>query len=1005
VIERIVKFKGIFLCLLAILTVWGFNMEVKAACSSCVDLARTDEVVERTDIISDLAVGQTGQVALDNGLTVLMRHMPGSGLVCLMAIVDAGSTTEGKYIGSGISHFVEHMFFKGTPTRGMGVIPAQIKSYGGRMGGWTSFDYTGYDIVVLKEYFAQAAKVLADAIQNPLFDAAELEKERNVILREINLNEDSPDRKISRLLFSTAYDRHFYKHPIIGYKEVFEKLTRDNLVDYHKQMYTPGNIVLAITGDFDIQTVLPLIKSAFGSWSGSVHPEPERPREPVQLSTRVLTQPADVETCYLEMAFHGPALKANALFAMDMLSHILGHDRESRLYKILVEKYQLASSVSCWSYTPRDKGLFGVNVRFTDPGDTDRITEIVLSEIDLIIKKGVSRGEMARIRRQILNDYIWGLETSSSQARDIATSYLLTGDYDFSKKYVEGINKTSRKNIARAAGRYLKTQNMTKVALMPRDKCTEVLKAESTKIEPAQEKKSVYKGNEKTVVSAVAAETIKEEEKHTKIIVPREEEQNKKQRVKTNAVVLNAKKNDKKENNLRQDAGRIERVELPGGVVLLLKQDKRLPRCSVNAVFVGGLSVENDENNGISSLMASMLSRGTKKRDRAKIIRHISELAGNLSFYSGNNSLGGRMDILSSDLNKGLELLSDLTFNPIFPLSEIDKEKELILAGIKRADDDNFSVCHRALKQIMFKDHAFKMPASGTEESVGSITREQLMDFHSRIFVPENLTISVFGDFDRIRVLKQIKKYFSKGSVLTAKNNRDKREKSVASQTGTIVAVKTDNPILKNILKSAGTGFFSTNDPDHKIPREIIKPMNRQQVILMLGFPHYDIYSPDRFAFSLVDKSIKGHSSRLFKHIREKLGLAYMVGGFEVLGLNKGYYVIYAAVAPEAVEQAKKEIIKQVNVIRAEGLTDEEIISGRNKILGEMRMGRESISAEAFSAVLDECYGLGYDFYQKFEKQILNVDHKQIKEILQKYLDPADCRLAIAGPEENLKKY
>ncbi|MCK4249289.1 MAG: insulinase family protein, partial [Candidatus Omnitrophica bacterium] len=416
-------------------------------------------------------------MVLDNGLVVLMRPGPGSGLVCLMALVEAGSTTEAEYLGSGISHFVEHMLFKGTPSRGVGVIPAQVKSYGGDMNAWTSFDSTGYRIVVLKEYLRSAAEVLADALQNPLFDPIELEKERQVILREINLNQDDPDRRISRLLFSSAYEKHFYKYPVIGYKDIFEKLTRDNLVNYHQRLYRPDNIVLALTGDFDPRTAREYIKNIFGKWSKAANaPVLAVSPEPVQSAMRKVINTAAVQTCYLEIGFHGPALRNEDLFPMDVLAHILGGDKESRIYKLLVDKKQLASSVNCWSYTPKDKGLFGFDIRFTQNKNLDRIVEVILNQINRVIKKGVKSKEIKRAQRQILSDYVWGLETAVNQARDMCSSYVLTQNPDFFQTYIEGINNVTSKGIVKAAKKYLRSDNLTQVSIIPRTDIPEKLK-------------------------------------------------------------------------------------------------------------------------------------------------------------------------------------------------------------------------------------------------------------------------------------------------------------------------------------------------------------------------------------------------------------------------------------------------------------------------------------------------------------------------------------------------
>ena len=188
------------------------------------------------------------KTVLDNGLTVLIQEMPDNPMVSIYALVKAGSTTEGKYLGTGISHFLEHMIFKGTEQRQVGEIASQIQALGGTINASTTFDYTIYTITVPTEVFSTALEIMADALMNSKLDPVELEKERQVILGEMRLHHDNPGERLSDLVFQNVYLRHPYRYPIIGFEPLFKQISRDDIWDYYRSLYAPNNIILSIAG-------------------------------------------------------------------------------------------------------------------------------------------------------------------------------------------------------------------------------------------------------------------------------------------------------------------------------------------------------------------------------------------------------------------------------------------------------------------------------------------------------------------------------------------------------------------------------------------------------------------------------------------------------------------------------------------------------------------------------------------------------------------------------------
>ncbi|MFC2149756.1 M16 family metallopeptidase, partial [Candidatus Auribacterota bacterium] len=379
--------------------------------------------------------------------------------------VKTGSVTEGRYESSGISHFVEHMLFKGTEKRGVGEISKEIQQYGGEINAHTSYDYTVYSVDIDSSKFLNACEILSDALINSAFDQDEFKKEMDVILKEINMNEDDPRRKIIKTFFNTVYREHPYKNPIIGYQDVFEKLTRYDMLNYFREKYVPNNIVFVAVGDFDRKKAYEELKDLFKDYDRGYDKPVFVPEEPKQLGLRENIGHADINKAYLFMGYHTTDIKDDDKFALDVLSMILGQGRSSRLYKKLREKLQLVNSISSWSFTPIYPTL--------DVKNYEKVLKEIDIEIERVKKEKVADNELEKVKELIISDYFFSLDTTSGQASDLGFNEVATGNYDYSKDYVSNIQKVTGEDIIRVAGKYFHDENKSVVSLVPRGYSTE----------------------------------------------------------------------------------------------------------------------------------------------------------------------------------------------------------------------------------------------------------------------------------------------------------------------------------------------------------------------------------------------------------------------------------------------------------------------------------------------------------------------------------------------------
>ncbi|MBI5150893.1 MAG: insulinase family protein [Candidatus Omnitrophica bacterium] len=408
----------------------------------------------------------SSKIILDNGLTVLTREMPASPVVCLYALVKTGSATEGEYLGSGVSHFLEHMMFKGTQKRGVGQIAAQIQAVGGSVNASTGKDYTIYTIEVPPEAFDMALDVLTDMLMNSTISPEEVERERQVVLGEMRMDNDNPDRRLGEIADQNIYIAHAYRYPIIGYKETFLHLTRDDIWSYYRSQYVPNNIILSVAGAVQTREILPKIRQSWSGFPRQREVARNVPPEPPQISGRRYQERYPTDLTRLLMAFSSVSLLDKDLYALDVLAMILGQGESSPLYLQVYKKKSLVHDISAYNYTPVDRGYFGVTALLEDK-NVEPATEAVWDEIRLLQQRGVNKEELEKAKRQVLSGYLFSHQKASSLAYAQAVDEAFTGDDQFSLKYVAAVKKVSAQDIQRVANQYLTEPSLTLVLLRP----------------------------------------------------------------------------------------------------------------------------------------------------------------------------------------------------------------------------------------------------------------------------------------------------------------------------------------------------------------------------------------------------------------------------------------------------------------------------------------------------------------------------------------------------------
>jgi zinc protease len=460
-------------------------------------LAQAFEIPRQSPSLSDAAMESVQRtlsskpgdcfVILKNGLTVLIRSQTESNVVSSQVLVRAGSVYEGRYLTSGISHYLEHVLSGGS-TRSFTETEAKerLERIGGATNASTSFERTNYYINTTTEHWQQALDLLLSYVSESTLDPQQVLREKAVIQQELKMGENEPGNQLWKLFMKTAYRISPARVPVIGYEEVFVKLDRDALEDYYRLRYQPENMVVVVVGKVAPAEVVEFIARKTKDFNRRADAPLVLPAEPEQVSSRWEEKGLPVARLTQAMiGFPSVSLYSKDLYALDVLAILSGDGDTSRLSTRLKEKENKVLNVSASNWTPSFvQGQFMISVTL-DPQNWPLILGPVEEELSRLKKDLVTPEELDKAKKLVIAQHIFGKESVSALASSLASSYFDTGDPYFDETYVEGIRKVSREDIREAAKRYLVMNRANVAVIKPEASKDAVSRAKTTQSEIA----------------------------------------------------------------------------------------------------------------------------------------------------------------------------------------------------------------------------------------------------------------------------------------------------------------------------------------------------------------------------------------------------------------------------------------------------------------------------------------------------------------------------------------
>ncbi|HEY8966648.1 MAG TPA: pitrilysin family protein, partial [Candidatus Methylacidiphilales bacterium] len=420
---------------------------------------------------------------LPNGLQILAAHDASAPVVSIQYWCGTGSIHEGKWLGAGLSHLLEHLLFKGTPNRGNSAMAQEVQDLGGHLNAYTSFERTVYHIDLPAENWKQALAILTDAVQNSSIPAEEFEPEKEVIRREFAMGDDNPDSVLTKLAFRTVFTAHPYRQPVIGHLDLFNRLTRDDVMAYYRERYAPQNLTLVVCGAVDARA---LADEAARLWAHEPRrflPDIPVAEEPPQLSARVARKPFPTEVARLALLHPAPGLHHPDLPALQIVATMLGGGRASLLWHRIVEEEGLAEEVDAFVYAPGKTGLFGLDAR-CNPANLDRLVSRLREELKAFPKNRTA-DDLERAKRLCLTHQIHQLKTMSGKAALIGGGWQAARDPRFHQTFLARLQAVTLEDCDRALATHLRPENESLVELVPKPAAAPAASEEALRAEAA----------------------------------------------------------------------------------------------------------------------------------------------------------------------------------------------------------------------------------------------------------------------------------------------------------------------------------------------------------------------------------------------------------------------------------------------------------------------------------------------------------------------------------------
>ena len=925
-----------------------------------------------------LAAEQAQLTVLPNGLRVLTQEVHSAPVVSAYTWYRVGSRNECTGI-TGISHFVEHMLFKGTSQFGPGEVSRLVTRTGGWDNGYTWLDYTAYVETLPARDLDLALRIEADRMAHATFAPREVQSEKTVVLSELEGDENDPGFHLSNGVRAAAFIAHPYHWPTIGWKSDVTAYDRDRAFSYYKTHYAPNNATLVVVGDFETHKALDRVRELFGSIPAGAPAPKVVTEEPPQRGERRITVRRPGPAGMIEIAFHVPRANHPDHFALDIVETVLGTGRTSRLYQALVEK-NLAVSAEAYNYTNRDPTLFIIDITLAQSVEHQAAEQAILAEVDKLAAELISERELQRAKNQAKASFVYGADSVSSLGYRLGF-FDVVANQRLLYQYVERIDQVTREQVCEAVRRYLSADNRTVGWFIPTGE------APAGPLAPPN------------AVSRYGAAVGRDMQASPG------DDWARGRRLARSPTATPVANGDLGARETRprarpRPAGAEQpaaprkpaRIQLPNGATFIIYENPVAPAVSIHGMVGAGSIFDPTDKPGVANFVAQMLSRGAGGRSAQEIADALEFVAADLDISGGIQvaNISGRC--LASDLPLAMEMLANEVRRPGFPPDQFALVRSQLEVALREALQDTGDVAEREFYAALYPaGHPLHCRPLGTLEGIAAISREDLSEFHRRYYRPDTLIVAVVGDVSPAAVRALAEKYFGDWPATARPFAALRAGSELAGPDGSRRAEGGDRPavIIPEVQAPA------------EAVRKVISLPDKAQADIAIGFPGISRLAPDYHAAELLNYVLGGggFSSRLTTRIRDQQGLAYYVYSYFAAYRGAGPWMLRMGVNPARVEQAITSALAELRRIREQPPDTTELRLWQDYVTGTSSLALETNAGIASSLADAEFYGLGLDYPWRYPELVNRVTPAEVAAAARRYIDPDHSITIIAGPE------
>ncbi len=645
------------------------------------------------------------RTVLPNGLTLLVQEDWTAPVVAIVTYVKAGYFDETDD-ENGLAHALEHMFFKGTKTRGVGDIAKETKSSGGYLNAHTIYDNTTYYTVLPSSGFAKGLEIQADAYANSVIDAGELAKEMEVIIQEAKRKSDNPSAVATETLYELLHDVHRMRRWRIGREPGLRAFTRDKMNHFYRNFYRPGNTILSISGDVDTAETVRRVTELYGSLESGEPVRNPGPAEPEREGFRYRELAGDIAQTQFVVGWRTPGTLHPDTAILDVAASILATGRASRLYRAVREK-KLASSITAYDYTPTELGVFVVHAE-TEPENTGDAAGVIWDQLHQLRVGALEEHELVRVRRIFEARWVRRLETAEGRANYLAEWEAL-GGWRLGEEYFERFMSASADDVQRVSREHLAEESAAALIYRP--------SGSSVVAQDAADMKRILGEGRSERLEPVPPRAVRD--------AP-----------------------DKKGAEFEKEEAGVSVFRSAEGIPILVRRKIGTPMASIGVYIVGGAVEEEESEAGLTLLTARTMLKGTTTRTAAQIAEDAEMLGGSISVGAGSDSFGWSFSVPKARLAQALELMGDVIQRPTIPDDSFETERTVALSNVAMLRDDMYRYPMRLATSVAFGAHPYGRPTMGTEESLRALSAEQSRQWHRKRVMSSAAVIGIVADVD-----------------------------------------------------------------------------------------------------------------------------------------------------------------------------------------------------------------------------------------------------------------